>query len=248
MFSNDRVELGLTGRGETMLAALTAELRYSELFAGAFPDEAEPITLDNVAKALASFERALVSGDSPYDRLVFHDRRDALSADAKAGMRLFFSERLRCFECHSGFTFSGPVIHELTPEIDPVFHNTGLYAIGPEAAYPESNRGVFEFTGEPTDMGRFKAPTLRNIALTAPYMHDGRLTTLEEVLDFYAAGGLVTEDGPEAGDGRASSYKSELIGGFELSGVERAQVIAFLESLTDEEFVTSADFSNPWAQ
>ena len=248
MFGTDPVELGLTGRGETMLAALTAEPRYAELFAGAFPDDAEPTTLDNVAKALASFERALVSGDSAYDRLVFRDRRDALSADAKAGMRLFFSEHLRCFECHSGFTFSGPVIHELTPEIDPVFHNTGLHAIGPEAAYPEPNRGVFEFTAEPTDMGRFKAPTLRNIALTAPYMHDGRLTTLEGVLDFYAAGGLVTKDGPEAGDGRASPYKSELIGGFELSGEERAQVIAFLESLTDEGFVTSAELSNPWAQ
>ena len=246
MFGTDPVELGLTGRGESMLAALAAEARYAKLFADAFPDQADPIALDNVAKALASFERTLISGDSPYDRLVFQDHREALSPDAKAGMRLFFSERLRCFECHSGFTFSGPVIHELTPENDPVFHNTGLYAIGLEAAYPEPNRGVFEFTGVPEDMGRFKAPTLRNIALTSPYMHDGRLATLEEVLDFYAAGGLVIESGPEAGDGRESPYKSELIGGFDLSERERAQVIAFLDSLTDEGFVTSVRLSNPW--
>ena len=85
-------------------------------------------------------------------------------------------------------------------------------------------------------MGRFRAPTLRNIAVTAPYMHDGSIATLDEVIDHYAAGGRTIEDGPHAGDGSSNPYKSDFIVGFAITAEERADVIAFLESLTDEAF------------
>lgn len=128
---------------------------------------------------------------------------------------------------------------------EPAFHNTGLYGIGPDWTYPPRNRGVFESTREPGDMGRFKAPTLRNIALTAPYMHDGSLQSLGAVLDHYAAGGREIRSGPYAGDGRSSPHKSDLLAGFEISDAEKRRVIAFLESLTDESFVTDPRHADP---
>ncbi len=96
-------------------------------------------------------------------------------------------------------------------------------------------------------MGRFKAPTLRDVAVTAPYMHDGSIATLEEVLDHYAAGGRTIDSGPNAGDGHASPLKEKFVAGFILNSTERADVIAFLQSLTDEAFLTDPRFADPFA-
>jgi cytochrome c peroxidase len=95
-------------------------------------------------------------------------------------------------------------------------------------------------------MGRFKAPTLRNIAMTAPYMHDGSIETLSEVIEHYARGGRAIEDGPHAGDGSRNPYRSEFVRGFELSAQEKADLIAFLESLTDESVLANPDYSDPF--
>ena len=97
-------------------------------------------------------------------------------------------------------------------------------------------------------MGRFRAPTLRNVAVTAPYMHDGSIATLEGVLDHYAAGGRRITSGPNAGDGSRSPLRSELVQGFALSSEERADVIAFLRALTDESFLTDPRFSDPFGR
>jgi cytochrome c peroxidase len=98
------------------------------------------------------------------------------------------------------------------------------------------------------DMGRFRTPTLRNIALTAPYMHDGSIATLEEVIDHYEAGGRTIDDGPYAGRGAVSPLKDKFMVGFRLAPEERADLLAFLESLTDESFVTNERFSDPFAR
>jgi cytochrome c peroxidase len=95
-------------------------------------------------------------------------------------------------------------------------------------------------------MGFFKVPTLRNIAVTAPYMHDGSIATLSEVLDHYAAGGRTIKDGENAGVGRDSPLKDKLVRGFNLSEQERADVLRFLESLTDDAFLTNPAFADPW--
>ena len=160
-------------------------------------------------------------------------------------MELFFSERLECFHCHGGFNFTDSTTHA-NANVDRVgYHNTGLYNIDANGAYPEENTGLFDMTGLRRDMGRFKAPTLRNISVTAPYMHDGSIATLGEVLDHYERGGRLIENGPYAGDGRRSPFKSEFIRGFELSEAERADLIAFLGALTDEELLTAARFADP---
>jgi cytochrome c peroxidase len=126
------------------------------------------------------------------------------------------------------------------------FHNTGLYDLAGQLSYPAPNVGTYEYTKIASDIGKFKTPTLRNIAITAPYMHDGSITTLAGVLDHYAAGGRTLRFGPFAGIGHNNLNKDRLIGGFELSQQDRADLIAFLESLTDEEVRHDPRFANPW--
>lgn len=234
------VEMGVGGRERDVLARLAADAGYRAAFAAAFPEEPDPFSLDSVTRALASFERTLVSGESAYDRWAFGGEVEALSGDARRGARLFFSSRLRCSRCHGGFTLSGPAVWVGSGEVEPAFHNTGLYDVDGRGAYPAPNTGVHRVTGRAEKMGLFRAPTLRNIALTAPYMHDGSLATLEAVLEFYAAGGRAITEGPHAGDGRASPLKDPLLSGFELTAAERDQLVAFLRALTDEAFVERA--------
>ena len=245
MLNEHPVELGLSGREDEVLRRLRADPETARMFSAAFPEVPEPVSLLNVTRAIASFERTLFSGDSPYDRLVYRDDSGTLSESARRGMRLFFSERLNCSRCHGGFTFSGPVAFEGARPIPPTFHNNGLYNLGSDGAYPGDNPGLFGTTGRKEDMGRFRAPTLRNVELTAPYMHDGSIATLPEVIDHYARGGRLVPDGPLAGDGRDSPRKSELIRGFDLDARGKADLVQFLNSLTDRAFVTDPRFAAP---
>ncbi len=248
MFGENPVELGLTGKEAELFARLEAEPVYTDLFQKAFPEAEEPISLDTITKAIATFQRTVVSYRSPYDRYTYEKDTSAMSEAALRGYDLFFSEKLECFHCHGTFNFSDSVTYEGKQLTEKMFHNTGLYNIGGTGAYPEDNTGVLASSGIPEDMGRFRAPSLRNIALTAPYMHDGSIATLDEVLDHYAAGGRTIESGEYAGVGSQNPFKSELINGFELTAQERADVIAFLESLTDEELLKDPRFSDPWKQ
>ena len=247
LIGEDPIELGRTGQLDTLLQALSDDTTYSALFVKAFPDSPEPFSLEHVVAAIASFERALISGDSAYDRYALQGETDALSPAAERGMQLFFSERLECFHCHGGFNLSGATTHVGKAFDETTFHNDALYNIDGRGAYPANNTGVYAFTGDLADMGRFKAPTLRNIELTAPYMHDGSIATLEEVIQHYARGGRRIESGPNAGDGKQSPLKSEFITGFELSAKEASDLQAFLRSLTDETFIHDERLSDPFA-
>jgi cytochrome c peroxidase len=245
MFGDDPVELGLAGLEAQLLERLRSDAQYRGWFAAAFPGEAAPVSVQNIVRALASFQRTLISGRSPYDRVQSGDS-SGYSASAKRGEELFFSEQLECFHCHGSFNFSGTVDHVAlaSPEVE--FHNTGLYNIGNTGQFPSPNHGLRDFTQRAEDEGRFRAPTLRNIAVTAPYMHDGSLATLDDVIDHYAAGGRTIRTGPYAGVGSTHPNKSEFINGFTLTPSERADLLAFLHSLTDSTFLTDPRFANPW--
>lgn len=243
MFGDTPIELGLKDEGE-LVAKLDPDRHYQELFRAAFPDQPRPINLKNTTRALAAFERTLISTDSPYDRYTRGDT-GALSDAAKRGMTLFLSERLECFHCHGGFNFADSVDHAKLPEPERAFHNTGLYNLDGKGAYPDSDRGLMKITGKPSDMGRFKAPTLRNIAVTGPYMHDGSVPTLEAAIDHYAAGGRTIEAGPNRGAGSDSPLKDKFLVGFVLKDDERRDLIAFLESLTDKTFLRDRRFADP---
>ncbi len=245
LFGEGPVELGLAGREDEMLARLRADRRYQQMFPQAFPGDAEPFTVANVTRAIATFERTLVSADSPFDRFA-RGETTAMSARARRGGDLFFSERLQCFRCHGGYAMTDSVVSAASTFDETAFHNTGLYNVDGRGAYPERNTGVREITGRAEEMGRFRAPTLRNIAVTAPYMHDGSIATLDGVIDHYAAGGRTVTSGPNAGVGRDNPLKSGFMVGFTFTAQERAELIAFLDALTDDRFLRDPRFADPF--
>jgi cytochrome c peroxidase len=245
MFGEHPVELGLR-EGDGFLLMLRSDLKYRELFARAFPGEQDPFTLNNVTKALACFERSIISAGSPYDRYHYGGDDSAVSDSARRGEILFFSQQISCFRCHGGFNFSDATVSENSAGREIEFHNTGLYNLRGALSYPAPNVGIYEFTKSAADVGKFKAPTLRNIAITAPYMHDGSIATLEGALDHYAAGGRTIGSGGNAGVGRDNPNKDHLIGGFQMSPQDRTDLIALLQSLTDEAVLRDPRFANPW--
>lgn len=245
LFGEHPIELGMVGKETEILAMLRSDLKYQKMFAAAFNQESDPINLNNLAKAIASFERSLISFNSAYDRYRYGGDNSAISASAKRGEELFHSERLECFHCHGGLNFSDSIMHDRLAFKEIAFHNTGLYNIDGKGSYPPHNTGVYEITGELSDMGKFKAPTLRNIALTAPYMHDGSIKTLEEVIGHYKVGGRTIKKGEFAGVGSKNPLKSNFVSGFKLTVQEQRDLLAFLRSLTDEDFIKNPDFSDP---
>jgi cytochrome c peroxidase len=242
MFGTTPIEMGLAGREEQIRRLLARDPRYARLFRAAFPKEADPYTLDNLTRALAAFERTLVSFDSPYDRYRYGEQADAIPPSAKRGEKLFFSERMQCFHCHGGINFTDSVSHQRLDKPEISFHNTGLYNLDGRGAYPAGNTGMMEFTRDARDMGRFRAPTLRNVAVTAPYMHDGSIATLEEVIAHYAAGG---KGNNPASNVLRNPLQSEFVAGFSITPEETRDLVAFLESLTDRGFLTNPAHADP---
>lgn len=246
IFGERPVELGMAGMEDVLLARLRAESRYATLFTNAYPDHEDPYTIANIVGALAAFERTLISGGSRYDAFVQGDAQ-ALSPAEQRGLEVFNSEETQCHHCHAGFNFTVAVRAENTPpEGFVTYANTGLYNVDGAGAYPSTDQGLWELTFAPSDMGRFRPPTLRNIAVTAPYMHDGSVATLEDVVDHYARGGRLIADGPLAGDGAQSPVKSFFVGGFQLTTEQRSDLVAFLRALTDDEFLSNRAFADPW--
>jgi cytochrome c peroxidase len=248
LLGQEPVELGMANMEGELVRRLRAEPAYRGLFPKAFPELKGEISLATVVRALSAFERTLISVNSPYDRYRYAGDVDAMPESAIRGEALFFSEKFECHHCHNNFNMNDNVIHARAPHPEIAFHNTGLYNIDGKGAYPPDNTGIAELTGRPEDMGRFKAPSLRNVAVSAPYMHDGSIATLDEVLDHYAAGGRTIKNGSHAGVGRDNPLKSSFVPGFEMTPHERADIIAFLTSMTDEQFLTNPRFSDPWKQ
>ena len=184
MFNTEPVELGFS---EEFLDALTSDPHYRQAFQAAFESDA---STTNVIKALASYVRTIRPPSTAFDRYVFHDEHDALSDAARRGMGLFFSPRLGCSTCHASLTFSGPIRHEAS-QAEPGFHVTGV----------SGSRHAF------------RAPSLRMIRYTAPYMHDGSQRTIEDVLQHY------------------QSVSAPRIPRFQLDDTETQDLVEFLKTL-----------------
>ena len=238
MLGEEPVELGLKGRERQFLSVLQNDALYSRLFPKAFPGDTDPYTITNVTKAIATFERTIISMRSPYDRYRWAGEASAISDAAKRGEIIFFSsERGGCFQCHGGWNFGGRIQFDGGETADRDgdgghgYFNTGV------TTYAAPNRGLAEQTGKPEDIGKFRPPSLRNVAVTAPYMHDGSLATLEDVIDHYAAGGRMNHPN-----------KSRILRAFRLSAADRADLIEFLKSLSDDALLHDPRWSDPWAQ
>ncbi len=165
-----------------------------------------------LTRSIAAFQRTMISGNSRFDQYYYQGKNSALNDSEKRGMNLFFSNKTNCSTCHSGFNFTN---YE--------FKNIGLYEM-----YADSGRTRVSLNT--ADRGKFKTPTLRNIAVTAPYMHDGSINTLEEVIEHFNSGGKNHEN------------KDALIKPLNLSQTEKTDLVNFLKALTDEEFLNNPSF------
>lgn len=246
LFGQEPMEMGLAGEERAVFEKLAADPVYAELFARVFPERDGAIDLYTVTRALAAFERTLVSVDSPYDRFKYGGQADAISAAAKRGEELFFSHRLECYHCHAGFNFTDTFATSKSAFEEIAFHNTGLYNLDAAGSYPAFGEGVAQFSGKPEQTGAFRTQSLRNVAVTAPYFHDGSAATLDDVIDHYAAGGRTLDLPSGKSVGADNPFKDSLVGGFALTASERADLVAFLESLTDETFLANPAYSDPW--
>jgi cytochrome c peroxidase len=216
MLNDHPVEMGVKGRESQVVATLLADPAYRKAFETAFPAAGGRFDFDYIIKAIATFERTLISGHSPFDEYVFNGKHDALTIEAKRGMALFYSERLGCASCHSGFNFAGAWRDAQGATAEPSFANNGI------------------------GMTRVRVPTLRNVALTAPYMHDGSLSTLEAVLDHYQQAGqraATKKNDPDP----VGAHDGPALRPFTLTQAERHELIAFLQSLTDKTFTAGFD-------
>lgn len=231
LFGEDPVEMGNAGQETALFARLMEDALYQDAFASAFPDRPQA-DLFTITRALGAFQRTLISVGSPYDAFVYGGDRTAMSDAAIRGMDLFFDHRLECYHCHLGLNFTNNLVTSRSAMPETGFHNTGLGA----------SVGIEEFTLSPRDRGRVRTPSLRNVAVTAPYMHDGRFQTLEQVIRHYAAGGEA------ARLGTPDPLRDPLIIGFQISDAEIADLTAFLQSLTDEDFLADPAFANPWPE
>jgi len=244
LFGDAPVEMGAAGHEQEILGRIRSDAMYAELFDRAFPWQGDAVNFDNIVKSIASFVRTLISFGSRFDRYAYYGEDAALTESEIRGMNLFMSERLECAHCHAGFNFSQFVTHENAVAAERAFHITGLYPAS-STYVPGADYGLFAVTNNPDDRDRFKAPTLRNIARSAPYMHDGSLATLDDVINFYSAGGRVLDHGPRTGDGRLHPGKSPFIKGFALTPEERTDLLAFLAALTDENFLSDPRLADP---
>jgi cytochrome c peroxidase len=195
------VEHGFANHDE-MIAKMKKIPGYQKLFKQVFGGD---ITIDGVGKAIASFQRTIISGNSPADRFDLGGDEKAISPEAQKGL-LLFREKARCTKCHSGFNFT-----------DEKFHNLGIGWDGDHI-----DLGRYAVTKNAEDIGAFKTPTLREISRSAPYMHDGRFKTLEEVVNFYNKGGV------------KNPHQDNLIIPLELTDEEKRDLVAFLRTLNGE--------------
>ena len=242
LFGDHPLEMGMVGHEDELISRLAKDPDYQALFTAAFPESSGRLDLPNITKAIAAFERTLLSFNSPYDRYKQGDAT-AISAAAKRGEALFFGERLECYHCHDGINFTDNHAQKGQAFAEQGFHNTGLYNEDGQGAYKAWDHGLRDVTLRAEDEGAFRTPTLRNVAVTAPYMHDGSLPTLDAVIRrHYAVKGHSTI----AGKG-PNPLRSEFIEGFNLSNREVQDLIAFLNSLTDQSFLTNPAFSDPYA-
>ena len=194
---------------------------YPDLFEKAFCSR--DITFINIERAIAQFVRSLVSADSKFDRYLRGEEQ--LSQDELNGYLLFVTEDgADCFHCHGG---GGNAL--MTTNL---FYNNGL------TDHFDDPQDRSSITGNPMDRGLYKAPTLRNIAVSNPYMHDGRFTTLDEVIDFYS-------DSVKNSATISPLMHHVMQGGVQLSDLEKAQLKAFLHTLTDETFLNNPNYSKP---
>jgi len=244
-FHRQPVELGWMDNEALILQRIRKDSLYRTLLPQLFAATGDPFTTAHVQACISSFVKSILSLDAPYDRFVYNKDSLALSASQLRGRQLFFSDSLHCSQCHGGINFSVPAVTDSRGE-KAYYQNTGLYNIDGLGSFPAGDQGLFENTRQAADMGKYKIATLRNLAFTAPYLHDGSASSLEAVIVMYESGGRKIATGTNAGDGSRNPYKSPLVQGFHISPQQRKDLIDFLLSLSDSSACTNPAYGNPF--
>ncbi len=237
---------------EPILRVIRDDPDYQRLFEAAFGKSGEAVTMAEVAKAIASFERTLVAGDSPFDRYRFGGDKTAMSAAAVRGLDVFLNQG-RCVSCHtiseSHALFTDSRFHNINVSFDKIAKGVDELAVSYLARKAEgadvditvltdesaSELGRFAVSEQWRDIGAFKTPTLRNVALTAPYMHDGSVKTLADVVRFYNNGGRHEAEDP------LNDFQSGGMRSLDLSEDQQKDLVAFLEALTSSRFADAKE-------
>ncbi len=240
------VEMGLESH-DPILAVIRKDRAYRKAFRKVFGTAPKAITIDHVARAIAAFERTVISGNSPFDRWYYGGEDAAMSDAAKRGFKVFL-DKGRCVSCHqvsqTFALFTDGRFHNLNVSFEKIAGTVDALTASLRKRQAEgedvdimvlsdvdlSELGRFAVTGRATDIGAFKTPTLRNVARTAPYMHDGSLATLKDVVEFYNNGGRVRAEDP------VNAFQSGGIRPLGLSEREKADLVAFMEALTSPQF------------
>jgi cytochrome c peroxidase len=233
LYNAHPIELGFQLDSSKRLREISNHKMYQKLISKAYPNQ--PFSSKLLEQSIVAYVKKLQSRNSAFDQNI-------MSESAKKGFELFKSERFNCISCHTlpDFTLATKSINT-----NNVFANIGLYNVQNQNKYPELDNGIAQFTKQPTDDGMFKIPSLRNVLLTAPYMHDGSVESIEEVINIYSRGGRNIAFGPNTGDGKNNKKKHKLITGFSISETEKQDLISFLGALTDSTIFTNPIFQNP---
>lgn len=240
LFNTHPIEMGIKGNEAMILQKIAADTAYITLFKKANL----PINWQHIKQAIAQFVLSLTSINSPYDAYINGDST-ALTQQQKLGKQLFYSAITGCSQCHAGANFASPSFINTHGDTS-FYYNTGLYNIGGNGAYPSYDQGLYQLTKNKLDMGKFRVPTLRNLAFTAPYLHDGSAATLTEVINNYANAGRHIYTGVYKGNGAKNKYKHPAIKGFSLTAAQQLQLVQFLLSLSDSSFVNNPLHQNPF--
>lgn len=246
LFGTEPIEMGMSPQNMEILTRFSNDSLYRILFSDAFPEEKNPFRWDNIQLAIGEYLRTLESFESRYDKNRRNPGEYPFTASEIKGEALFFSPELKCGVCHPPPHFTLAADFRLNP--DTFYYNIGLYNLNEKGDYPPQEQGLFSVTDKESDKGRFRVPPLRNLAFTAPYMHNGSIRTLQEVIRIFAGGGQNIQEPPYHGDGRKNPFKHPLITGFPLNAENEKALTDFLLTLTDSSILIKPQFQNPFTQ
>ena len=236
LFGKHPIEMGNDSLNNKTLDFIFTDNKYSSLIK---QKNISNINWQIVKNLIASYVKEMKFHNSKYD--LYLQGKIELTKDEFAGKKIFFSEKLNCKKCHGGNDFDEPEFTRMN-----IYQNIGLYCIGNDSLYANDDNGLYNETKDKDDIGKFKIPSLRNVMLTAPYFHDGSAKNIDEVIAHYSRGGRIIKDNKNAGDGKLHPNKNESIGGFTITEKEKKQLIIFLSTLTDTNYLKNEFYRSPY--
>lgn len=244
LYNKHPLEMGCNFSDAGLQKLFQGDSLYYALFRLAYPDSDTTFTAGHIEDCIIAYLKTLNFSNSRYDQYLAGEQ-SALTEDELNGLQLFSSDRLKCSRCHRPPAFT---LSHFTNNPDSVYVNIGLYNLAALNTYPPADPGIRKKTLRSADDGKFKIPSLRNVMLTAPYMHDGSVETIEEVINIYARGGRKLDYGEYHGDGFTHKNKHPFVQGFTLSSKEKNELICFLASLTDTSYLANPQFTEPFSK